>query len=211
MCQNQRTGGQVSLYVCQEKRCEHVEKRGHTWSHLDLRRPMLCSLTRVQGGVELSEMSNIGPSACFPWVPCHLCPTMCSPVAYIPKSVAAKPTLSICLCQICQCEPAVPAAAPPPIQRGYSCTAGFPHLFSKLSPPQKESAVLPASLNCTSSSAGPRQLTLLCNHHYPHNCLLSKVKEVNAQVSYNKCWLWKCLNFQTASCLKKYIFKCLFS
>lgn len=58
----------------------------------------LAVLGSVQGEVELSEMSNIGPSACLPRVPCYLGPAMCSPVAYIPKSVATGSTFSICLC-----------------------------------------------------------------------------------------------------------------
>lgn len=58
----------------------------------------LAVLGCVQGEMELSEMSNIGPSACLPWVPCYLCPATCLPVAYIPKSVATAPTFSICLC-----------------------------------------------------------------------------------------------------------------
>lgn len=139
--------------------------------------PSLSDLTVlgcVQGKADLSEVSNIGPSACLPWVPCYLCPAMCSPVAYIPKSVAAEPTFSICLCQIRQSVLAL-LAAPPQILRGYSHTPGFPHLSSKLSPPQKESAVLPESLDYTASSTGPRQLTLLCNHHYPHNCFSARV------------------------------------
>ncbi len=52
----------------------------------------------IQGEADLSEVSIIGPSACLPWVPCYLCHATCSPVAYIPKSVAAEPTLCVCLC-----------------------------------------------------------------------------------------------------------------
>ena len=51
----------------------------------------------VQGEAELSEVSNIGPSACPPGSPATL-PRHVFPVAYIPKSVAAESTFSICLC-----------------------------------------------------------------------------------------------------------------
>lgn len=118
--------------------------------------------------------SNTSPSACLSWVPCYLCPATCSPVAYISKTVPRKPTFSICLCQICQSAPG-PLTAPPQTPRGNSCTPGFPHLSTKLSHPQKDSGMLPESLDYVSSSAGPRQLTFLCNHHYSHNCFSSRV------------------------------------
>lgn len=137
--------------------------------------PDLAVLGSVQREEKLSELSNIGPSACLPWVSCYLCPAMCSPIAYIPKLVAAEPTSSICLCQIRQS-----ALAHSQIQRGYSCTPGFPHFSSKLSPPQKESTTLPESLDDTTSRAEPRQLTLLCNHHYPRHCLSSRVTRKSA-------------------------------
>lgn len=122
----------------------------------------------VQGEAELSEVSNIGPSACPPWVPCYLAPPR------VPRSLHSQiggsrvhiQHLSVLDTSVCT----GPLTAPSRILRGYSPTPGFPHFYSKLSPPQKESTVLPGSLDYTALRAGPRQLTLLCNHHYPHNC-----------------------------------------
>lgn len=51
----------------------------------------LAVLGSVQGEVELSELSNIGPSACLPRVRCYLCPATCSPVAYIPNRLQLSP------------------------------------------------------------------------------------------------------------------------
>lgn len=107
-------------------------------------------------------------AACPPWVPCYLAPPR------VPRSLHSQiggsrvhiQHLSVLDTSVCT----GPLTAPSRILRGYSPTPGFPHFYSKLSPPQKESTVLPGSLDYTALSAGPRQLTLLCNHHYPHNC-----------------------------------------
>ena len=139
----------------------------------------LTALGCVQGGAELSEVSNIGPSACAPVgpllpLPRHVFPR--SLHSQIGGSRAHIQHLSVLDTSVC----AGRLAAPPQALRGYSRTPGFPHLYSKLSPPQKESAALPESLDYTASSGGPRQLTLLCNHHYPRNCFSRRVTRKSA-------------------------------
>lgn len=51
----------------------------------------------------------------------------------------------------------------------------FSHSQSQLSPPQEGRTALPESLDYVSPRASPRRLTLLCNHHYAHKCLLDRV------------------------------------
>ena len=152
-----------------------MEAPGSEEAHASLCDPAV--LGCVQGEAELSEMSNIGPSAGLPWVPRYLCPRHVFPRSLhsqIGGSRAHNQHLSVPDTSVCAGLRSQ-LTAPPQTLEGESRTPGFPHLSSKLSPPQKESAVSPESLDYTSSSAGPRQLTLLCNHHYPHNCFSSRV------------------------------------
>lgn len=108
----------------------------------------------------------MGPPATLPR---HVFP--CSLHSQIGGSRAHILHLSVLDTSVC----AGPLTAPQRILRGCFRTPGFPHLHNKLSPPQKESSVLPESLDYTASSADPRRLTLLCNHHYTHNCFSRRV------------------------------------
>lgn len=112
----------------------------------------------------------------------HLPSSPGSPATFAPPCVPPQPTFS----KRCQPSPNSASVCARYVSlcwasfAGYLCTLGFPHLSAKLSPPQKESGVLPNSLDYTASSAGTRQLTLLCNHHYPHKDYLSRVTRQSA-------------------------------
>lgn len=159
--------------------CRWMEKWGQIWRHLILKRQILHALTwqcwaAIQGEADLPEMSNIGPSACLPlgrWLPLphHVFPG--SLHFQISASWGHIQHLSVLDTSVC----AGPSHSP-----STNTQTIFSHSHSQLSPPQKESAALPGSLDYASPSALPRRLTLLCNHHYRHNCFSSRVTKKSA-------------------------------